>query len=226
MTLSEIISATALPKSTVYKILYTLAEEDGVKKEKDRFFLGSILIHYGLKTLSERDLVKTSAPYLTKLMEETGETTHLTVPADRQSLILNVVQTAHPIRFASSVGSLFPLYCTSHGKVILAHTKDFTLDEYLTATPLIGKTAHTIRDRKNLEKELETIRKQGYSMDELEYADDIRCCAAGIFGSTGELLGVLGITATTITFVRERIEEVSRAVMRTAGEISREMGAP
>lgn len=224
LTLSDIVKKIEAPKSTVFKILHTLEKELIVEKKADRYFLGSMLIHYGLHTLSQRDFKAVAQPYLNSLMEETGETTHLAVPVGMQSMILDVVLTTHPISFSSPVGSLFPLYCTSHGKTILAFTEDFTLDEYLENNTLLHRTDKTITSPEALRSEIELIRKQGFSMDEIEFADDIRCCAAAVRDNRGKFIGAVGITSTTITFSEDRIDEISRAVKAAALKISSEMG--
>ncbi len=224
LTLSDIVKKIEAPKSTVFKILYTLENELIVEKKMDRYFLGSMLIHYGLHTLSQRDLKAVARPFLASLMEETGETAHLAVPVGMQSMIVDVVLTTHPIRFSSPVGSLFPLYCTSHGKLSLAYTEHFTLDEYIAANTLLKRTENTITDPDALHREIEKIREQGFSMDEVEFVDDIRCCAAPVRDEKGAFIGAVGITSTVITFTEERIEEISKAVRAAAKKISGEMG--
>ena len=224
LTLSDIVKKLEAPKSTVFKILHTLEKELVVEKKSDRYFLGSMLIHYGLHTLSQRDLKAVANPFLNALMEETGETTHLAVPVGMQSMILDVVLTTHPIRFSSPVGSLFPLYCTSHGKSILAFNDDFTIEEYLENNNLLHRTDKTITDPEELKNEIQRIREQGFSMDELEFADDIRCCAAPVRDNKGKMIAAVGITSTVITFSEDRIDEISKAVRETAIKISSGMG--
>ncbi len=224
LTLSDIVKKLEAPKSTIYKILYTLEQELIIEKKYDRFFLGNMLLHYGLHTLSQRDLKGVARPFLTSLMEETGETAHLAVPVGMQTMILDVVLTTHPIRFSSPVGSLFPLYCTSHGKLFLAHNDEFSLEEYFEANPPVKRTENTITELPAMQKEIEIIKAQGYSMDEVEFVDDIRCCAAPILDNMGSYIGAIGITSTIITFGKERIDEISKTVKNTAFKISTEMG--
>ena len=224
LTLSEITKTLNAPKSTVFKILYTLEKELIVEKKNERYFLGSMLIHYGLHTLSQRDIKAVANPFLNRLMQETGETSHLAIPIGMQSMILDVVLTSHPIRFSSPVGSVFPLYCTSHGKIFLAYNENFSLDDYIRANELHKKTDHTIIKPEFLEKELNAIRKQGFSMDEGELVDDIRCCAAPVLDSNAKCIAAVGITSTVITFGKERIEEISEKVKSIAIKISNEMG--
>jgi DNA-binding IclR family transcriptional regulator len=224
LTLSDIVKKLEAPKSTVFKILHTLEKELIVEKKGDKYFLGSMLIHYGLHTLSQRDLKAVARPFLESLMEETGETSHLAVPVGMQTMILDVVLTTHPIRFSSPVGSLFPLYCTSHGKLFLAYSKHFTFDEYIAANTFLKRTENTITEPDALRKEIKMIIEQGFSMDEVEFVDDIRCCAAPVLDEKGFCIGAVGITSTVITFGEDRIEEISNAVKETAIKISTQMG--
>ena len=224
ITLSDIVKKLGAPKSTVFKILYTLEKELIVEKKSDKYFLGSMLIHYGLHTLSQRDLKTVAHPFLVSLMQETGETAHLAIPVGMQTMILDVVLTAHPIRFSYPVGTLFPMYCTSHGKLFLSCSDNFSLDEYISSNPLLKRTENTITSHDALRNELESIRNQGYSLDEGEFIDDIRCCAAPVRDSKGRCIGAVGITATTITFGKDRNEEIFRSVKNTAIKISNEMG--
>ena len=224
MTLRDIVKNLEAPKSTVFKILHTLEKELILEKKNDKYFLGSMLIHYGLHTLSQRDLKAVAKPFLSSLMVDTGETSHLAVPVGMQTMILDAVLTTHPIRFSSPVGSLFPLYCTSHGKLFLAYNNNFTLKEYVASNTLMKRTENTITRTAALNKELELIRSRGYSMDEGEFIDDIRCCAAAVQDNKGLCIGAVGITSTTITFTKDRIEEISNAVKKAAIKISNEMG--
>ena len=61
-------------------------------------------------------------------------------------------------------------------------------------------------------------------MDEVEFVDDIRCCASPVFDDRGSCIGAVGITSTVITFTEDRIEEISKIVKETAQQISKEMG--
>ena len=224
ISLSNIVKELDAPKSTVFKILHTLEDELIVEKKNDRYFLGNMLIHYGLHTLTQRDLKAVANPFLKTLMEKTGETAHLTVEVGMQSMVLDIVTTKNPINYTPLVGTLFPLYCTSHGKLILAHTKNFTLKEYSEKNKLSSRTANTITLLDRLNREIEIIRKQGYSMDEKEFDDNIRCCAAPIKDNHDILIGAVGITSTVITFNKKRIPEIAREVKAAAQNISLEMG--
>ena len=112
----ELQSRLDIPKTTLFRILHTLEKDDWIEKKNDRYLLGYKMIHYGMVTLSRRNLRTAALPYLRRLMEETEETAHLAVLSGKKSMIIEVCETATHIKMSSQVGSLISLHCSSHGK--------------------------------------------------------------------------------------------------------------
>ncbi|MBN2051047.1 MAG: helix-turn-helix domain-containing protein, partial [Spirochaetales bacterium] len=75
----ELQSRLGVPKTTLFRILHTLEREDWIERTQDRYHLGYKMIHYGMVTLSRRNLRNVAMPFLRQLMEETGENAHLAV---------------------------------------------------------------------------------------------------------------------------------------------------
>jgi len=224
VTFMEIVNELNVPKSSVYKILHTLEKEAWIEKTGTRYKLGYMMIHYGMLTLSRRNISKVAHPFLENLMNEVGETTHLAVLSGTKSMFLDICERREHIKLSFPIGSLFPLYRTSHGKIFLAYCIKKDLKEFIKEEPLIKKTDYTIVTLDNLYKEIETIKKNGYSLDNRECFDDIRCCAAPIFGNRGQCIAAVGITSTIDRFPTSRLKEISAKVKKTALSISKEMG--
>jgi len=224
MAFSEIVAATGAPKSSVFRILHTLESRAWVEKRDDRYFLGYMLIHYGLTTLSDRRIADVAAPVLDTLTDETGETSHLAVPSGKKSMILEVREAKQHIKLTSTAGNLLPLHCTSHGKLFLAYIIGDDLEGFYYGEDLERRTEHTITDLGALRTEIQQIRSQGYAMDNLEYHDNIRCCAAPVFGRNGACIGAVGITGTTMTCTIDRVTSLADSVKKAASAISRQMG--
>ena len=205
-TFSELVNSSLnIPKSTLFKILQTLEADGWIERRNSRYILGNTLIHYGLRSLAKKDLRSVANPYLYRLMMRTGEPSHLAVLAGQQSMLIDVCMTTHPIKFASPVGSMFPLYCTSHGKVFLAFATTPPNPLQIEESAMKKRTQRTIITKAALETELAKIREQGYAVDDMELIDDIRCCAAPVWDAGGSCIGAVGITSTTLTFPESRI---------------------
>ena len=213
------------PKTTIFRILYTLEKQNWIEKKGDLYFLGYMFIHYGLLTLSRRDLRNIARPYMQELSDTLQVTSHVAVMSGKHSMILEVFDTPHHIKPSSVAGALLPLHCTSHGKILLAFAVKEPLETFLEDVEMEKKTENTITTISALEKEVDNVRQCGYAMDNLEYFPDIRCLAAPLWGPENECLGALGITATAVSFPENEIDRYAEIVMKTATAVSREMGA-
>ena len=87
------------------------------------------------------------------------------------------------------------------------------------------KTPNTIVNLKDLKKNIEEIKQQGYAVDNMEYYEDVRCVAAPVKNALGHVVAAVGITATTLTFKEDMIHDVAAKVIRIAKEISKALGA-
>jgi len=221
----DIVKNLQEPKSTIFRILHTLESRNWIEKKHDVYILGFMFIHYGLTTLSRKSLRSVARPHLEALTQKVEETTHITVLSGEKSMMLDVIESPHHIKLPSQVGTLLPLHCTSHGKIFLAFTIKADLDEVLHEDEMVKRTPNTITSITEMQKELDRIRERGYSVDDLEYYEDVRCVAAPVWGPDGICIAAVGITATAASFPRDRIDEYARLVMQTADAVSREMGS-
>jgi len=225
LTLNEIESTLHIPKTTAFRILRTLERENWIQKKADCFTTGHRMIQYGILALSKIELRKLAPPYLDRLSKETGETSHMGVFYSNKVLIADVCDGPKHIKISSRPGSLIAPYCSSMGKILLADMSDESLDGFLKTLSLERRTQHTITDKETLKKELLTIRNRGYSVDNMEYYDNVRCLAAPVRNAFGEVIAAIGITAVTISFKKSMIPSRASIVKRIADEFSKEMGA-
>ena len=202
----------------------TLQLEGFVRKIDGRFELGPVLIQLGNASLAGTEIRTAALPVLEKLTGQIAETSHLAIPCDNRSLIVAVQDSPHPLRAASRPGFLAELYCSSTGKTLLAFLHYARFDELIGRAPLPKRTVHTLTTVAALRRDIEAIRKRGYSIDDEEFNLGVRCLAAPVFNSDGTVAAAIGITAATVRFTRERIPEVAVAVKAAATELSRLLG--
>lgn len=221
---ADIARTLGIPVTSTLRIMATLQLEGYARKNEGRFELGPVLIHLGNASIAGTEIRETAQPVLQELTARTDETSHLAVPCDDRSLIVAVQDSPHPLRAASRPGYLAELHCSSTGKIFLTYLYPNRLNEVISARPLTRRTAHTISTASDLKREIEQIRKRGYSVDDEEYNPGVRCVAAPVFGSDGAVVAAMGITAATVRFTRERIPEMAAAVSSAANELSRRLG--
>lgn len=164
-------------------------------------------------------LIQVSHEALKMLAGTTDETAHLAVREGRQALFIDHAGSSRMIAVSGQVGELVPLYCTAHGKALLA---DFDQKE-LTATfgtgPLRAYTNHTITSIEELARTCAQIKAQGYATDDAEFIEGIRCVAAPIRTDEGVIVGSIGISAPTSRFSNDIYRTGSEQVLATAMQI-------
>jgi IclR family acetate operon transcriptional repressor len=213
-----------IPVTTTLRIMATLHLEGLARKVEGRYELGPVLIQLGTAALAGAEIRELALPVLQRLTAATDETSHLAIPCDDRSLIAAVQDSPHPLRAASRPGYLAELHCSSTGKVFLAFLHSHRLAEVLPADSLVRRTPHTLTTLPKLRKEAELTRARGYSLDDEEYHPGVRCLAVPVFGSGGQVVAALGITASVVRFTPERIPEMAAKVQAAAAELSELLG--
>ena len=78
------------------------------------------------------------------LCQRTGASVMLSVCEGGSVITLDQVETRDNLRVVSDIGSRLPIYCTSQGKVFLAHMSRTSADEFLAAVEQVCATASMI----------------------------------------------------------------------------------
>jgi IclR family pca regulon transcriptional regulator len=127
---------------------------------------------------------------------------------------------------AISVGTRFPAYATSMGRVLLAGLADEQLDEFLETVELEALTAATITDRERLRKVIERVRAQGWALVDQELEDGLRSVAVPIRNSSGEVVAAMNLSTHVSRRTAAAIREELLPPLREAAErIDRDLQA-
>jgi IclR family transcriptional regulator, KDG regulon repressor len=140
-------------------------------------------------------------------------------------LYLQKVESQHTLRASLTVGSAtVPAHCSANGKMLLAQLDASQLSTLLDTHPLESLGPNSIVDRDRLLDELRTIREQGYSVDDLEFAEDIRAVAAPIRDHRGNTIAAVAVAGPASRLTLERTHALAPRVMEMATRISRRLG--
>jgi IclR family transcriptional regulator, pca regulon regulatory protein len=227
MTLEEITRATGYKKTTCFRLLKTLLSLDIVELSPDskKYRYGPRLAAIGLSALKSMNLRQAALPLLQQLRDATGETVNLTILSGCEILYVERVMSDYLVNVNVNIGDRLPVYCASMGKVILAYLPQDRLDEILSAIAFKPKTDKTIVSRSALIRELETIRKNGFAINDEELEKGLRAVAAPIFNYTGEAFAAANIAWTTARHPdRAAFSEYAPQIVAVARQISRLMG--
>lgn len=165
-------------------------------------------------------LVRVAHTQLKSLANELNETAHLAVREGKSALFIDSAHANHVIAVSGQTGELVPLYCTAHGKALLADADERELRSQFGPGPLTRHSKNTITSMKTLVQECEDIHERGYATDEGEYSAGIRCVAAPIRLQDGAIVGSIGISAPDSRFLKDSYPAYGKKVMQVAADIA------
>ena len=224
VALSDVAAAVDLDRSTTYRLLSTLVDAGYLvrSEETKRYRLSYKLVsisRFLLADIGPEDLIRKKLEELSRLTQEAA---HFSVLDGSQAVIRLRAKGSHLLSVAFKIGDRSDLHCTSIGKVLLAH-QDERFIENILSRPLPKVASQTITDPGLLRKELEKVRKQGYAFDELEFAEDMCCVAAPLFGPRGKLIGGLNLSGPRTRLRPERLVELAQILIKATNELSETM---
>ena len=226
----EILKRMDIPKSTLFKILTTLEDQELVKREQDtnRYRLGVKLLEWGAGAQSQLEFRKIALPFMQKLSEDLDCTVQLTVVVQQELLPIESIESKtwfwQPFKFPGFLGQTSPLHCTAAGKVALAFMAEQERDQVIRDKGLARYTENTITNKKALLAELKQIREKGYSISNAEHDELIRAVACPVRDHTGKVIAALSALDVVTRMKPERALQVAEPVKRTVAEISRHLG--
>ena len=226
MTLSQLCRELKIPKSTAFSILETLEHEQAVAREEETgmYTLGIRLLELGQEAQQNFELRRVASPILQQLNREIDETVHLTVLDNDVVLYVDCYESSKRLRTYSVIGVRAPLYCTAVGKAILAFLDYDEQMRIINRMQFQQFTPNTITDRDALLRNLEEVRQRGYSVDDIEHEEGVRCVGAPIYNNKGRVCASLSISGPASRITTERIEDFGQKAISTAQEISRRLG--
>jgi DNA-binding IclR family transcriptional regulator len=215
-----------LPKSSVHDILATLQGDGLVEKDGERNFysLGLKLFELGNMARANLELRRIATPFLRSLNEELDETVHLTILDGWEVLYVECFESLKQLRTYSVIGVRAPLHCTAVGKAILAFFTEEQVDRMTKAMGLARFTKNTITDRKTLDRELAATRRRGYSVDDAEHEEGVRCIGAPIYNHESRVVASISVSGPSQRMTPERDEAVGMLLVSKTAEISRRVG--
>jgi len=224
MTLTALSQRVGLHKSTVHRLLSTLAARNYVELGAAGCRLGLRVADLGSRLLNSMELRTESAPLLRQLSHRLQKVVHLAVVDEGEVVYLDKVEPVESIRLYSSIGRRAPFHCTGLGKVMAAYHPVDEVRTWVKRHGLPYKTAATLTNLAALEAELARVRQDGYAFDEIEHEENVRCVAAPIRDYRGMVIAGVSVTGRADEFTRERAEAAAEEVVSIAREISRRMG--
>lgn len=207
-------------KTTALRLVQTLVVAGyAAAADGHGYVLGPTLRRDAVLAIGTQRLRRAARPFLERLVDLTGECAHAAVADGGRALVIDDVETDHPLRVVPVSGRHVALHCTSAGKCLLA---------YGLADPpasLPRRTSRTITTPEALRAHLARVRELGYAFDDEENDTHTRCISAPVFGPGGAPVGCIGIDAPSVRLTIDRVPAAAAHVVEVARRLSLELAA-
>jgi IclR family transcriptional regulator, acetate operon repressor len=207
VALGQLTDLLGIDRSSVFRLANTLRRRGFLANPAGRkdYILGPSIWRLSRSQDWSDMLITFSREHLKKLAVRTGETTHLAVREGREAFFIDHYSATRQVIIVSGqVGEFVPLYCTAHGKALLADFGPDELKHTFGKPPLESYTPSTITSLKQLARECARIKADGFAIDQEEYVEGVRCLAAPVRGRDGVVVAAIGISAPIARFPRQR----------------------
>ena len=217
-----------LHRSTASRLAATLASAGYLEAVggPGRYRLAGKLVVLGELASPAADVRGVALPFLTRLVEQLGETGHLAVLEGNEAVTVDVVDGWHSVRMHSWVGKRSPAHCSSMGKALLADLGDGDVDALYPGAALEARTANTITDLGRLKQHLAEVRRTGYAVDWQELEVHLCCVAAPVFARSGRAVASISVSGPDSRINEVTVASIAAAVRQAAWDISHRLGAP
>jgi len=226
LSLSEVARATGLTRAAARRFLLTLVKLGYVRNDGREFSLRPRVLELGYAYLSGLALPEVAAPHMEELVARLHESSSISVLDGLQIVYVVRVPTKRIMTVAISVGTRFPAYATSMGRVLLADLPEDELERYLAEATFERLTAHTVTKPDTLRSIVREVGEQGYAIVDQELEEGLRAVAAPIRGAADVGHAAINVSAHASRVSMAAMQsQILPALLQTAGQIEADLKA-
>lgn len=228
---SDLSREVGLSRSTAHRYIATLAALGYLQQDQStrKYRLGPRVLDLGFSAINSMELREISHPHLQALSDATGYTVNMAVLDGSDIVYIERCRTSQQgqrdIDLNLHVGSRLPAYCTSMGKVLLAHLDDKKLRAALKHVRFVQRGPNTLTVLEDLLGELERVKAEGLAVNNEELAYGLRSIAVPIRSHTDEVVAAINLAAhRSMVSLDALVANLGPPLRKTASEISARIG--
>ena len=216
LTLTEAAEITGHTKAAVRRSLLTLCKLGYATQNGRDFQLAPRALRLGHAYVASDPLTKVAQPILEMTSERTHESASVAV-LDSQDAVF-VARSTHRRSLSSGlgVGARLPAYCSATGRVLLSEKPTAEVEFMLNRMSRPALTPHTHTRIDEILREIEFVRKNGYSVSDEELEIGLRSIAVPIRNGRGELIAAMSLSVATSRMTRDEVIQKLLPELETA----------
>lgn len=217
MSLTDMARKLGRTKQELFRIVAALHSRGYLlRDEAQRYRTSTKMFELGSRNNSMQALVARSMPHLERLVDELGESCHLSIVVQNRMMVVARAECSADVSLAVRVGATFDLHKRTSGLVALAYMTDEQRERYWERS---GESEQVIAE---IEQQLVDVFQNGHELADSPISVGIKDCAVPILKADRSLLGV--ICVSSLTRVDENVDHSSvvQAMKPTAQAIAAE----
>ena len=225
MSLAQLTSELALPKSSVHGLCNTLMSFGYLRRQPDgAFLIGPRVMSLAEAFVSGTDVAQEFSALWANAGVAPEETVVLSVLSGADALYVAVRNSARPLGLAFNVGMRLPVHLSGSGKAMLAFCAPDEVRKIFAADPLTRLTRKGPRDVEALLKELALTRKRGYSVDDETVREGVYSFGAPVFDASRQAVAGVAVCINKAVIGADRGDKYRDAVLHVARTLSQRLG--
>ncbi|HET7757863.1 MAG TPA: IclR family transcriptional regulator C-terminal domain-containing protein [Steroidobacteraceae bacterium] len=225
LSLSDIARSACIPPATARRCLLTLEELGYLTRNGRSFLLRPKVLELGAAYLESMNIELITRTHLEELARNTADSAALCVLDGVEIVYVARASVRTLLRLEAHIGSRFPAYATSTGRVLLAGVTPERLEQYFGTARFEALTERTVTDPARLRTLIEECRRSGYSVVEDELAYGVIALAVPVLDPQGGVVAALNSSShsrriTRSRLVRERLPMLQQASRQISADLA------
>lgn len=221
LSASDLLKRVELSRPTLYRLLHTLEEKGFVKSSGDpqMFKLGPAVGQLSHVWTSSMDVAVLARPMMQELWEATGETVALFLQRGSTRACIAEMPSPQPLSFKRGIGYTESIFRGASGRAILAFMDQ--AERYVKEHTSSGD----IPNPDAFVRELDRIKKAGYSTSRDELIVGAVAIAVPFFGTGNKVVGSLAVFGPTVRLDEYHIGTIAADLKNQALKLSTALGS-
>jgi DNA-binding IclR family transcriptional regulator len=219
----------SIPKSSAHHLLNVMRSRNFVTyyEAEHAWGLGVAVFEIGSAYLRSEPLQRLGRHILIELTQRTGETSHLAMLHGAEVLYIDKEQPSGSApKLVTEIGVRLPAHLTAVGRAMLAELAEAQVRALYANRPLVQRTGQGPTSIDALLRDLEEVRRRGYSFDNEMVTPGISCVACPVFSHEAVPVAALGVTYVAAQRAADDVELAAELVREMSARLSASLGYP
>ena len=194
LTISQISTKTGCSRAAARRCLYTLVKLSFAGTDDNRhYYLRPRVLTLGHSYISSMPLAAAAQPILDHVSHVLRESCSIATLDGTEIVYIARANVTRIMSIDLGVGSRLPAYCTTMGRILLAHLPVQEAEEILSRMEFRRFTERTVVGAEKLRQILRFVQRNGYSIVDQELEHGLRAVAVPIRNPAGQVVAALNV---------------------------------